>query len=350
MANVCCPKCGAKNTEEIDVGKYECPYCGHSFTLQEQKDNCSNNVSAYNAEINYRDSRSQMPAGEESTLKEQSPKKKESKIGVIVTSVVSTIIVIFALIIWIGSQNQDEEIQSIADIVSSEEPIEQSEIISLAEDEDFDAMGGSRTYSGTIDRKYQIVLYVEYDRFGTIEGSYYYEKNGPNNRMTIKGSSTQFDEYNQNEQYCGSFAVTSGEFGRTLEIRGNYTRAKDGNVMPFSLLKRSIGNDMPAPEVQTSDTDGYVMGSNTSFEESEFAYLSNTILDASDLDGKLKGELRIMRNAIFAKYGYIFKSEDLQTFFAKYSWYVPQTSEVPMSILNSNEKSNIELIKSLENK
>jgi uncharacterized membrane protein YvbJ len=35
MANIKCPSCGSPNVEQIDVNKYQCPYCGRTFTTQE---------------------------------------------------------------------------------------------------------------------------------------------------------------------------------------------------------------------------------------------------------------------------------------------------------------------------
>lgn len=36
-----------------------------------------------------------------------------------------------------------------------------------------------------------------------------------------------------------------------------------------------------------------------------------------------KEDLRLIRNAVFAEYGYAFKSKDLKTYFSKYGWYIP---------------------------
>lgn len=36
MTNIKCPSCGSPNVEQIDVNKYQCPYCGNTFTTQPQ--------------------------------------------------------------------------------------------------------------------------------------------------------------------------------------------------------------------------------------------------------------------------------------------------------------------------
>lgn len=78
--------------------------------------------------------------------------------------------------------------------------------------------------------------------------------------------------------------------------------------------------------------------------------LSERKLVESDLDGKTKKDLEILRNSIYAKYGYKFKREDLLNYFSQFSWYNPITrdmSEVYNS-MSDVEKYNIDFIKKHE--
>lgn len=79
-------------------------------------------------------------------------------------------------------------------------------------------------------------------------------------------------------------------------------------------------------------------------------------LDFNALDGELNlrqiqnlcpASLRVLRNAIYAKHGRTFKSEDLQSLFNEYSWYEadPAYSD---SLLTATDKRNIALIKQVE--
>jgi len=34
MAEIKCPSCGSPNVEQIDTDKYQCPYCGKTFTTR----------------------------------------------------------------------------------------------------------------------------------------------------------------------------------------------------------------------------------------------------------------------------------------------------------------------------
>ena len=65
-------------------------------------------------------------------------------------------------------------------------------------------------------------------------------------------------------------------------------------------------------------------------------------------------DLRIIRNTIFAKYGYMFKSTDLQKHFARFKWYRPNesiTQQVKKGrVLSKTDLYNIYMLKGLENK
>jgi len=79
----------------------------------------------------------------------------------------------------------------------------------------------------------------------------------------------------------------------------------------------------------------------------KYPQTSERLLTDSDLQNINKKDLRIMRNEIFARYGYIFKSEELKAYFKNQSWYTPKYSDVN-SMLTNIEKKNIEFIKSHE--
>lgn len=71
--------------------------------------------------------------------------------------------------------------------------------------------------------------------------------------------------------------------------------------------------------------------------------------DFSDLElGTLNGkELRLLRNMIYAKYGYKFKSLDLQKYFMKFTWYKPMHENID-SLMTELDKKNIGRVKFFE--
>ncbi len=60
-----------------------------------------------------------------------------------------------------------------------------------------------------------------------------------------------------------------------------------------------------------------------------------------------KENLRIYRNLIFAKYGYKFKSKDLQDYFLKFTWYKPKYDNADQFV-NENDKEILSIIQRYE--
>ncbi len=71
---------------------------------------------------------------------------------------------------------------------------------------------------------------------------------------------------------------------------------------------------------------------------------------AEELGGLTKDELRLARNEIYARHGYIFNDTELREYFESQSWYqsTVEAAAFDNSVLNQYEKANIDLIKSLE--
>ena len=75
-----------------------------------------------------------------------------------------------------------------------------------------------------------------------------------------------------------------------------------------------------------------------------YDYVCNTLLHGSELNYFDKPTLRLMRNFILGRRGYVFQSKDLKEYFEKEPWYRPAESndDVQLSLL---ERLNIELVK-----
>jgi hypothetical protein len=72
------------------------------------------------------------------------------------------------------------------------------------------------------------------------------------------------------------------------------------------------------------------------------------LLEVDQINDFTLNELRILRNTIFAKYGYKFNSDDLTNHFSQFSWYEGSKSNVEND-LSSVDWQNIRLIQILEN-
>jgi hypothetical protein len=81
----------------------------------------------------------------------------------------------------------------------------------------------------------------------------------------------------------------------------------------------------------------------------QYSQASSRLLMTADVSTLSAADLKIMRNEIFARYGYIFKSADLKKHFEAQAWYKPLSADVT-SQLTDTEKKNIELIRSWEDR
>lgn len=74
-------------------------------------------------------------------------------------------------------------------------------------------------------------------------------------------------------------------------------------------------------------------------------------LNSSDLlpyyDDLPKDQYRLLRNLVYARHGYIFKSEDLKTIFSQFTWYEPNP-DFSESMLSAEEKEYIRKIQGKE--
>jgi hypothetical protein len=75
--------------------------------------------------------------------------------------------------------------------------------------------------------------------------------------------------------------------------------------------------------------------------------LLNKVIETEQIDHLSKHDLRILRNTIFARYGYVFVSEDLKEHFSAFRWYNGTKSDV-RNELNATDWINIVIIQSLE--
>lgn len=68
-------------------------------------------------------------------------------------------------------------------------------------------------------------------------------------------------------------------------------------------------------------------------------------LTPADIAGLSAAQLRIARNEIYARHGFIFHAPDLQQHFSAFAWYRPQVSEVALSPV---EQANVALLQQAE--
>jgi hypothetical protein len=70
---------------------------------------------------------------------------------------------------------------------------------------------------------------------------------------------------------------------------------------------------------------------------------STQVLTSAEVSNLKKGDLFIIRNAIYARHGYSFKNQQLRVYFDKQPWYIPVSTDVKAEFTEI-EKRNIELL------
>lgn len=108
----------------------------------------------------------------------------------------------------------------------------------------------------------------------------------------------------------------------------------------LNMQKRSEGSSNA-----NENTQGNSSGGNSSI----YPQASDRLLTSDDVSNLTGWELKIMRNEIFARHGYIFKKEEMRNYFMYEKWYVPRYENVD-DMLSDVEKKNIELIKRYESR
>ncbi|GHT40811.1 hypothetical protein FACS189437_06920 [Bacteroidia bacterium] len=126
---------------------------------------------------------------------------------------------------------------------------------------------------------------------------------------------------------------------------GKYESYADANgeLILEKVTTAQISTEKKISEI-SSQGQSYSSSSTTS---GRFPQASERLLSTSDISGLSKYDLKIMRNEIFARYGYIFTTSDMKNYFQNQSWYSPRYNNVA-SMLTSTEQKNIALIKRYE--
>lgn len=154
------------------------------------------------------------------------------------------------------------------------------------------------------------------------------------------GDNSEDDSYSDDNYYDdGSYYDDGGYYGPTIEIQdpgnGSYSY-DDGSSTGGGSSDGSNSNDSA-----WTPSDVIIQG------------ISSRYIDESELYNYNLGQLRLIRNEIFALHGRIFTSQDLRDYFSQKSWYVPTYSPEDFDAnmfyyLNDYEEANLQVILNYE--
>jgi hypothetical protein len=157
-----------------------------------------------------------------------------------------------------------------------------------------------------------------------------------------------------NDKYDGSYEFSIIPANKTIEgIWNAYDRTIAVTARKYKLNRHAYKYDPAAtlPE----DMIGQQFYHSTKGEEAESINddvirinASKKLLIAKDVENLYKGDLEVIRNAIYARHGYSFKNPRMRTLFDNaITWYMPVSTDVT-SLLTETEKKNIAMIKRYE--
>lgn len=76
----------------------------------------------------------------------------------------------------------------------------------------------------------------------------------------------------------------------------------------------------------------------------QYDWLGTRYATWNDIRYKDAGQIRVLKNSIYARHGYIFKDSNLRAYFNSQPWYYGYRSVVPTSAFNAYEKANIKFL------
>lgn len=79
-----------------------------------------------------------------------------------------------------------------------------------------------------------------------------------------------------------------------------------------------------------------------------YDWLSTRYATYNDIRNYDKGQIRVLKNSIYARHGRKFKDRQLKAYFESQSWYKGRYNEVPAKYFNKYENANIAFLKKYE--
>ena len=115
-----------------------------------------------------------------------------------------------------------------------------------------------------------------------------------------------------------------------------------------------VSENRPSPYFEDFSLSGIYIIESMAEENCEFVFPEDNVytITEEDLEGKTAMECKIARNEIYARYGRIFKDEQLQGYFNTCDWYngTIASEQFSENMLNEIEKANIQTIINYEKK
>lgn len=256
----------------------------------------------------------------------QTPKSSNKNLFILIGSAV---IIAVLVLVYILTQNDNNGIEKIVTKDSQKE-----DKISAGSNNTADSkVNLIGFYEGTIKDGTRWIVKINSMNGSSISGynTVYWQSKGASG-LSSDFSGTYNSETGEIIMYeaqgKGSGKFTGTVYNNGAKMDGHWERYSDGGTFNWNLSKsteRNTNNDTPGR-----------------FPEASTRYLTD-----SDVSNLSSWDLKIMRNEIFARHGYIFKTDDMWRHFNAQSWYTGSYDNVDR-FLTDIEKANIKLIQKYE--
>lgn len=152
----------------------------------------------------------------------------------------------------------------------------------------------------------------------------------------------------------GIYEVVANNVSRvTTSDKGisKWFKVYDGGRTPTEVkVTAEQAANSPATD-EVNSTSNSSVNTSSSIEDYVFVDSDKRYLTDADLADLSKDRLAIARNEIFARHGYVFKTDEFKNYFTSKKWYAPNPSyDGTDTVFNEYEKANYKLIQQWENK
>jgi hypothetical protein len=132
-----------------------------------------------------------------------------------------------------------------------------------------------------------------------------------------------------------------GVYERSFELTKRYFKYDPSLKLPEEFASTPVGEYLEPEE----EGEG---GKAESTTDDAIKYnASLKLLETKEVENMKRGDLLVIRNAIYARHGYTFRNREMRYLFDNVEWYMPVSTDI-RDVLTQIEKQNIALLKRYE--
>ena len=200
---------------------------------------------------------------------------------------------------------------------------------------------------GLIDKNDKVLLPFDFYKIQRLSNNRYVVREGMNKYSLIDGNGGEISKETFASISLYNDAPILFEADTKMKTFVDEMADVSELIAGFNTILSSITDEGQTDEDKADESGNSEIKLDATDSLNPYAWLSERLVNESDLQGKSKAEIRIMRNTIYAMHGYIFKTSDMKNHFGKLPWYKAEKSDVTAE-LSSIENQNVQFLKAHE--